>query len=496
MDNINLLLKSAAKDTIYYTVSKFIVGLTGILSIKLFTFLFAPDVYGDYVLVNTTVNVLMMVLLGWLIHSGFRFIHDYSTEIEGKKSFYSTLVICAGAATLGSFLVSFLLIFILKMEFNPLILGGMLFLATQSNSQILFNLMRAYRLSGTYSLLLTAHALLKLGLIYLLAGPGQMGVESIFYGGIILDLAVIAFIIVRLNMHSHVKLKYFSRKKLQRFFTFGYPLMGVSIATWVLSASDKYIIKIFRDSAEVGVYAVSYSLVAAGFTLLNASLMLGTYPIILKTWREQGREETEELMGKIVRYYLLISVPACVGLSLLSRPVLTVLSTPEYIAGAFIIPWIAAGLVFQGLTEYATKVWELQEKTTILFFIMVAAAAVNIILNIILVPLFGFFAAAVTTVVSYIFYLGFALLLSRKIFSWKLELISLIRIGLAAATMALIFNRFAIIIVSDEIKLLLGIPLGAVIYFAVLLISGELKEEKKQIKNHLLKKWGHFGENS
>ncbi len=489
MPTINSYIKGAARDTLYYTICKVVVGLTGFLSIKLYTALFTPHEYGDYTLVNTTANVLIMVFFGWLTHSGFRFVEEHSRSLEEKKQFYSTLFLSAAAITLGSAAAVLLVVPLTGLEINILILGGIFFLATQSNSLLLFNLVRAYRLSKIYSVLMALHALLKLGFIYVLAKYAGMGVESIFFGGAILDLVVIAIMSLKLELPRYISLKRFSRANLYKFFSYGSPLMGVSIATWVLSASDKYIIKIFRTSVEVGIYSISYTLVAAGFTLLNASLMLGMYPVILETWRKEGRESTEELMGKIVRYYLLIAVPACTGLSLLARPVLQALSSPEYLPGFVVIPWVAAGLVFLGLTEYVTKIWELHKNTAFILYLMIAASLINIALNFFLVPLYGFPAAAVTTAVSYLFYLSSAYVFSRKMFTWRIDIKSLLRIGLAACIMSLIIIIFVDIMVIDELRLILAILLGIAVYFTTLLLTGEISGEVNQLKEYR-KKWG------
>jgi len=268
----------------------------------------------------------------------------------------------------------------------------------------------------------------------------------------------------------------------KRFITFGYPLIGVSITTWILSTSDKYIIRIFRTAAEVGIYSISYSLVTAGFGLVNSSLMLGIYPIILKTWKEQGKKSTEELMEKILRYYIIITFPALLGISVLAKPALNVLSSPDYIGGYVIIPWLALGMVFQGLTEYIIKVWELQENTKIIFKLMLVAGVINIVGNFALVPKYGFNAAALTTTVSYLIYLVFAIYLSKKFFSWKFSLKSILRIGLASIIMALILKGFISIINRSTIYLISGIVFGAVIYFIALYVTGEIKEEVNSIR--------------
>lgn len=488
MANINQILKNVAKDTIYYTAAKVVAGLMGILSVKLFTSLFSPDVFGDYSIVSTTVNMLLMIVFGWLFHSAIRFSQEYQA-VEEKKKFYSTLFLCSAVVTLITICVALLLLFFFQNSIDKgltiLILSGILFLGTQSNALVLFNLLRAERLSRLYSLLTIGYSVLKLVSIYVMAKVMHFGVDSIFWSGALFDAIVITLMAYRLRIWRYFDKSCFTSQLLRRFFAYGSPLMGVSVTTWILSASDKYIIKIYRTSAEVGIYSISYSLVAAGFTLVNTSLMLGLYPIILKTWKEHGKKGTEELMGKILRYYLMMTIPAFVGLSVLARPALTVLASKEYISGYTVIPWVALGLLFQGLTEYVTKIWELQEKTKTIFYLMIAAATVNILLNIIMVPYYGFYAAAITTAASYLLYLILALGLSYKIFTWRISFRSIGRIAVAALMMAGALQTSLALIHRSTIHLILGIIFGVIVYFLALIIVGELKDEMIQVQQVL-----------
>ncbi|SHI69379.1 Membrane protein involved in the export of O-antigen and teichoic acid [Geosporobacter subterraneus DSM 17957] len=495
MASINQMLKNVAKDTVYYTAAKVVAGLMGILSVKLFTSLFAPDVFGDYSIVSTTVNMLLMIVFGWLFHSAIRFSQEYQA-VEEKKKFYSTLFLCSAAVSVLTVFIGGFLLFFLQNSIDKgltiLILGGILFLGTQSNALILFNLLRAERMSRLYSLLTIGYSVLKLAVIYVMARALGFGADSIFWSGALLDVAVITAMAYKLQIWKYFDKDSFAPQLLRRFFSYGSPLIGVSITTWILSASDKYVIKIYRTSAEVGIYSISYSLVAAGFTLVNTSLMLGLYPIILKTWKEHGKKGTEELMGKILRYYLIMTIPAFVGLSVLALPALTVLSSPDYISGYTVIPWVALGLLFQGLTEYVTKVWELQENTKTIFYLMIVAAIVNILLNIVMVPYYGFYAAAITTAASYLIYLILALGLSHKIFAWKISLKSMGRIAIASFMMAGVLQVFLQWIHRSTLHLILGILFGVVVYFIALILVGELKDEIVQIQGVLKRRRNEY----
>ena len=113
--------------------------------------------------------------------------------------------------------------------------------------------------------------------------------------------------------------------------------------------SDRYVIGILIGTAFVGYYSPGYTLgniilmFLAPFTFLLASL--------LSLYYDQNKIEEVELHLKYsLKYFLLIAIPAVFGLSILSKPLLTVLSTPEIAQNGYLItPIVAIGALIFGV---------------------------------------------------------------------------------------------------------------------------------------------------
>ena len=58
------------------------------------------------------------------------------------------------------------------------------------------------------------------------------------------------------------------RQAARATFAYGMPLVVSNLAAWILSLSDRYIIGLFRDSSEVGVYSLSYNIADQSLMLL------------------------------------------------------------------------------------------------------------------------------------------------------------------------------------------------------------------------------------
>ena len=76
--------------------------------------------------------------------------------------------------------------------------------------------------------------------------------------------------------------------------------------------------------------------------------MRGSYPTILRTWAEGDKEATARLISEAVRMYLLLAVPATVGVAAVSDVMATALFEQAYVEGHSIMFWVAFGMMFLG----------------------------------------------------------------------------------------------------------------------------------------------------
>ena len=183
-----------------------------------------------------------------------------------------------------------------------------------------------------------------------------------------------------------------------------------------------------------------------------------------------------------MKYYLLITIPAAVGMSLLSKPLLYILTT-EIIAnqGYMITPLIALGAIFMGIYGIVNNIIILEKKTAILGYIWISVAILNIVLNIIAVPFVGIYGAGRATLICYFLAFAVTLIYSKKYASLPFDFKSIIKILLASAVMGIfvkIANPFGLI------NVIVVIAVAAAIYSAILiLLKGIDKKEINLIKS-------------
>jgi len=181
-------------------------------------------------------------------------------------------------------------------------------------------------------------------------------------------------------------------------------------------------------------------------------------------------EETKKFLPKLARLYLLAGVPAVIGLSVLARTIVSILTAPEYHQGSRVIPWVASGFFLMGVANIVSLNLGIYKKMNVLMLCYLAGAVCNVILNLLFVPSFGYIAAAITTFASYTITAVLTCVAAFCCFWWKFPLRSGVNILFSSAIMgiavSLIENNLDL---PNYLSISLSFVLGLIVYVALLL---------------------------
>ena len=195
---------------------------------------------------------------------------------------------------------------------------------------------------------------------------------------------------VEMGNYAHLFIFYFKKKiKLnknavstdiaRKIMWYGTPLIASLLSQWILSVSDRYMIGFFRGSYELGIYSIGYDLSYQSIRLLIVPFITALTPTIINAW-ERNRDEAEYNLQKLSRYFFMLSLPALIGFNSLSKPIISILATPQYYSGQLIFPFVSLGAFFMGLYSLSYTGLILHEKTRLIAKIIAVAAIFNILL--------------------------------------------------------------------------------------------------------------------
>lgn len=251
------------------------------------------------------------------------------------------------------------------------------------------------------------------------------------------------------------------------------PLIPHGISQVILAQLDRIMIQSMTSPAMAGLYSFSYNIGMILQTLISSADTVWT------TWfyEKMNKRRYEEIEEIAVNYVWLFST--ITELLLLASPeIIMILGPKEYWVAKYSALPIIISIYFSFLYTLPANVEYYYKKTKYIALGTVGAAIINIILNLIFIRLYGYIAAAYTTLVSYMVYFIFHYLISRKICIEKIFNLKKIIINIICIFLIYLFS--IIFIEKLFIRLLLGITL---IVFSMIYIY-----EKKLIEKVVKRK--------
>lgn len=466
---------SMTRDAMLFLPAKVAEGLLIIACSSLYTHIFYEDTVGIFNFLNFNVQIVYLVLAGWMTNAAARYVGE-EYHHDGGRNLFSTimsvyLLLCAGVTV---FCVAAAVI-----TRDKVYLGTALMFACYTLFQILNAvLIQLGRMRASIGLSLLS-ALCKVVVAYALV-YGMKNPASPFpaiFANIIADGVAGLGAVAVLCIPQLARLRFFSKPLLGRFLKFGMPLMGVSISVSLLNQIDKYLVVGLYGNTNYAYYSSNNSIASGLFTMLSIGIMRGVYPAVLRAWREGGRTQTQPLLDHGVRLYLLVAVPAVCGLTAISLPMSRFLFAPGYEAGAIVIAYTALAMLFMGLTEYANKAYELEQSTIHVLQNSAAAAVVKIISSFLLMRVLGFTGGALGSVVAFAFYFALTCLRVRHRFLFRVGAARLVRIVLCGLLCGGVAFACTLLPVSNLLRLLFAVIAGGATYAVSIVLCGEARGE-------------------
>ena len=484
------MIKLLTKDMIKYLPAQIIPALVGIISIPIITRLFSPEEYGNYVLVMSTV-IVFSTITSWLSMSIIRFYPAYERDNKLNEFYNSIIKLTIVSILILSLAFSIVLLFTkpyVKTNLYSLIWVGILVFIFISFFNVLQHFLRAKSQINYYSSFIIWKSITSIVFGILLVIIFHFSINGLLWGSIISLLIIIPFLWKKTVDKISLNWKEISIPLTKEMAKYSFPLALGNLAAWVLSLSDRYILEFFRGSQEVGIYSASYAISEKSIFLLVSLFMLASRPISMNIWEKEGIKRSKEFVSKLTRYYLIICIPATVGVSVLAKPIIHILTEQKYYEGYKIFPLVAFSVFLLGLQQRFQAGFVFYKKTHFIMYAIVFSGIVNLILNFLLVPKYGYMAAALTTFISYVFLLLYMVVLSRKLFIWQFPFNSLMKAICASMVMGLVVYPMGTSLTSSIIiNLVLAVFTGIIVYSLMLFLLREFKPSEiqalKDLKN-------------
>ena len=473
------------RDAMMFLPAKVVEGLLVIACSSLYTHIFVEGAVTGFNLTNTTVQLIYLILAGWMANSATRYVGEEYRADSGRGLFSTVSTIYLGLCVIvaaGCGITA-------AVTGNTLYWGGALMFCSYTAFQVLnAALIQLGRVKASIFWSLTS-ASLKLAVAFALVG-GKSNYPSAFpaiFANTIADGVAAVGAVFALGLPAIVRLRCFSRPLLSRFLKYGVPLMGVSISVALLNQIDKYLVVGFYGDVLYAYYSTNNSIASGLFTMISVGIMRGVYPAVLRAWRDGGKAAAKPLLDQGVRLYLLIAVPAVAGLTAVSLPMSRFLFAKGYEAGAPVIAYTALAMLFMGLTEYANKAYELEQATVHVLQNSAIAACIKVVSSIVLLKALGFTGGALGSIVAFASYFFITCVRVRSRFLFRVPTLSVVRIIVSAALCGAAAYGCTLLPLGNLLRLALACVVGAAVYAVCIIASGEGREEVQAVLRRIRK---------
>jgi|SRR5450759_2217007 len=460
-----------------YTLTARRLGLTAVVAplTALSNFILLPILTKNLAIADYGTWALIMVTIGllpWLVTLGLpaamtRFLAAATDKDDIREAFYSMgLIVLLTSSILSGLLFLFVPQIAASVSHGNTTIAQLLIPNIVLACLILYVLQYfvTFQQIKTYSVLIVFNAYLNTALIafFILSGYGLQGALIAL---LIQQLVVFAVMLYLIVAQIGVAIPKF--RHVRQYLAFGMPLVPADISAWIVDSSDRYLIAFFLGAAAVGYYSPAYAL-GGTLSMVAAPLVTLLLPILSKHYDNNNIADVRTILTYSLKYYEGIALPCVFAVSVLSKPLLLVLTTQQIAANGYLVtPLVASGAVLIGTGTVVMRVLALTKKTAIVGTIWILSAVLNFGLNLVLIPYLGLLGAALATFLTFL--VAFVLITYYSLRQFKFDLNGrfIVKSICSSSIMALFLIFWN---PSGLLSIVLSIALAAIIYVTILLV--------------------------
>lgn len=408
---MNNKYKRLGKNIFYVFLGNTGSKVLNILLLPFYTSWLSVEDYGVTDLLNVYVTLLLGLCTASIAEAAFVFPKD--RDANDQKSYFSSglfsslLILVVSLFIFLGFSQVFLKLDILPTFSNYVWQIFLMILATFFNTYFQeFNRgldkIKVYSTSGVIFTLCSA-------LFAFLMIP-QWGVNGYIYAIIFANLCAAIYSAILSRSFSYISFKAFSKKHYMEMLKYSVPLIPNSIMWWFIGYFNRPLIESYAGLDAVGILAVSNK-------FPTAIVML--FAVFFYSWQvsvieEYGKSGYKEFYNKVFRLLLLVLCLASIALGVLSKYIVAIFTTSEFHEAWVYIPLLAIAPLFQAISSFSSTNFTAVKNTKYIFYASVIGGAASVLLNFLLIPLYGIWGAVLSILLSHLL-----MALARVYYAWR-----------------------------------------------------------------------------
>ena len=388
------------KDFAWYFASSFLPLIVGFLKTPIFTRHFSTESFGSLGIVQITYSYLGMILFSWISSCLWRYYQKFKQE-NRSDALNGGLIFLASISFLLLLLVSSVLY---STEDDALvkqiILYSFFYLVFNQGLMSYLVMVRLEGKAMTYTIFQSFRAVLGFALSLILVFYLNKDISVLVGSLAVIDAIALLVLLFWNPLRARISMVKINKNDLKTYLSYGSAGLVMNLSLLSLNLSDRYVILHADGLGSVGIYDQVYKIALLSVSAL-VSVFFNTINPRLFRELESNFNKSIRFMASTLNLFLITGMPVVVYLSLYSEEIASLVLGPGFREAQGIMPFVFIAAFLQGLANFYELRLKFSNRMKLLTLIFLIGAGLNLLLNIILVPRFGYFWAAYTTLISY-----------------------------------------------------------------------------------------------
>lgn len=420
------------KDSVIYGAGSTLQKFLMVFLMPLYTAYLTPADYGVVGMVNVTAQLIYVFInLGFDVAMS-RFYFDDRSEQRRRQVIGNTFL---AWTVYPAVILGLLIAFMPKL--TPLLMGpgdywlyfdlGMLNIFFTNWNAIPFMLMRLDHKPWLFTAFMIARVIIQVSLSVLLVVVLHWGIYGVLVGTLVASFVMNAASLPTYWRRVTLRL---DPKLMRAMMAFAFPALLNGAIFFVLKLSDRWFLMRYWGKTEVGLYTTAFQLSQPVYVAAAAFRMAWPQWHYAKL---SSPAEHKKLVARSSTYFMVLSTVLLVGMGVYMPLIVRVLlHRASYWSVGPTTEVLALSTVLYGFYFVLWTGCNVAKKNRKIPLITVAASAVNLGLNFLLIPTFGMWAAAWTTVAGFVLLCILVYFISQRHYPVPFEWGRLVRLSVAA----------------------------------------------------------------
>ena len=386
--------KELVKNTIIIFIGKFCTQFITLLLLPLYTHFLSTEDYGYIDLIQTYLTFFIPLILLKIDAGIFRFLIDARKSEEEKNKIITNGIFIMFVELIISTILFAVAVKIFSIKYSILIVMNLISLSVLT---FLLQIVRGIGKNKQYSFssIIAAIVTIVLNLIFLV-GFHKNG-KYVLIASLISNIICTIYLLIVNKILKNVKIKYIDKKLINDFLKYSIPMIPNELSWWIVHVSDRTIISYALGVAANGIYSVSCKF---------SNILSSIFNIFNLSWQESAAlhindTDKDEFFSNVINKVFNLFICFCIGILACLPFVFELLIKDSYREAYKYVPILLLANIFSVLIGLIGSIYVAKKMTKEVAKTTMIAAIINLTIDIALIKVIGIYAAAISTLVSY-----------------------------------------------------------------------------------------------